>query len=113
MSNQKIIIDADNGRLDAASKKSAAEVRKIADGAKDINTHFDKLGKSLVNRVAGLSAMVAVVRQIGDEVAKVRDKAAGASASAAATQPRTPFNPTKLSLTRYWRIANARQVIRP
>ena len=81
MTKQTIVLDADNGKVDAAAKKSANEVRKIADEAKKVNGHFETMGKSLIQRVAGLSAMVAVVRQIGDEIQKNRDRATGASAS--------------------------------
>lgn len=70
MTTSKIVIDADNGKLDAAADRSAKKVRGIADGARDINTQFDKLGKQIVQRVAGLTAMVTTIRAVGDEISK-------------------------------------------
>lgn len=79
MANSKITLDADNGKVDTAARKTAKEVRSIATAADAINSSFERLGKQLVTRVAGLTAMLTVVRSIGDSVAERQSATAAAN----------------------------------
>jgi hypothetical protein len=77
----KIIVDADNGKLDAANKRSQEAFKKTAGEAAKVGTQIDKWGRQLAEKVAGLGAIIGVMRSIGQEVERQRSQAAGANKS--------------------------------
>jgi len=80
MSNAaKIVIDADNGKVDAANKKTQEGFKQTAREAAKVGSQMDKWGRQLGEKVAGIGAIIGVMRSVGQEVERQRAQAAGAS----------------------------------
>lgn len=74
----KIVIDADNGKIDAANKKSQEGFQRTAKEAAKVGSQIDRWGRQLGEKVAGLGAIVGVMRQVGQEVERQQSLASGA-----------------------------------
>lgn len=75
----KIVIDADNGKVDAANKKTQDGFKRTAGEAAKVGTQIEKWGRQLAEKVAGLGAIIGVMRSVGQEVERQRTQAAGAN----------------------------------
>ena len=77
--NSKIIIDADNGKVDAANKKTQDGFKKTANEAAKVGSQIDRWGRQLAEKVAGLGAIIGVIKSVGREAERQRTQAAGAN----------------------------------
>jgi hypothetical protein len=75
----KIIIDADNGKVDAANKKTQEGFKKSANEAAKVGSQIDKWGRQLGDKIAGIGAIIGVMRSVGQEAERQRSQAAGAN----------------------------------
>jgi len=75
----KIIIDADNGKVDQANKKTQEGFERTAKKAKTVGEEIGKWGGQLAAKTVGLGAILQAIRAIGQEATRQREQAVTAS----------------------------------
>jgi hypothetical protein len=75
MTDSKIVVDADLGRVDSKAKKTRGEVEQVGKA-------FNKWGSEITSAALRLGSVVRAITAIGDEIEKNQNKAIGASKTA-------------------------------
>ncbi len=81
MSNSKIVVDADTGKIEAGAKRTEEGFKRIGKEAGNVGGQIDKWGRQLADKVAGLGAILATIRAVGQEIDRQKTAAAGANRS--------------------------------
>ncbi len=79
--SSKIVLDADNGKVDQANKKSQAEFEKTAKKARTVGDEIGKWGGQLAAKTIGLGGILRTIHLIGQEATRQQEQAVAASRS--------------------------------
>ncbi len=77
----KIIIDADNGKVDQANKRTQEGFKRTAKDARNVGEEIGKWGGQLAAKTIGLGAVLRTMHLIGQEMTRQQEQAISASRS--------------------------------
>jgi hypothetical protein len=72
MANTKIVIDADNGKIDQAAEKTAQKLRGAAKDAASVGKQIENWAKPLVSSLVKINAIMGVMSAVTREVERQR-----------------------------------------
>jgi hypothetical protein len=100
MANSKIVIDADNGKVDAAADKTAQKMRGITKEAATAGKQLEQWARPLTGALAKITAMAGVISAIGREIDRQKAQAIDVNKSAGGARLEREKNVISLGLDR-------------